>query len=178
MRKLTMKKNGFTLIELLVVITVIGLLASIVFVNLKGVRERARDARRVQDLAQLQKAVELYIDKYENVPFTNEYGGAEPGGQDTSNRNPDNSPGTDFMKFLITGGIMSSVPVDPVNNDAHHYWFYVYNGPWGGCEAVCFSGKYYIIALNSPERSETQNTAHPCAQCPWNWSYSLTGKIK
>lgn len=171
-------RNSFTLIELLVVIAIIGLLSSVVFINLGGVREKARDAKRMESLAQLQKAVELYNDKYEDVPLTNEYGGAEPGGQDTSNRNPDGSPGTDFMKFLTTGGVMPSISLDPVNNDDHHYWFYVYNGPWGGCEEVCPPGKYYVIALQSPERSETQNTPHPCAQCPWNWPYSLTGKIK
>lgn len=171
-------QKSFTLIELLVVIAVIGLISSVVLVNLKGVREKARDARRMADLAELQKAVELYIDKYEDVPFTNEYGGAEPGGQDMSHRNPDGSPGTDFMKFLTTGGIMPVVSLDPINNDANHYWFYVYNGPWGGCEAVCPAGKYYVIALQNSERSETRNTPHPCAQCPWEWPYSVTGKIK
>lgn len=37
-----MKQRGFTLIELLVVIAVIGMLSSIVLVNLSGTRERAR----------------------------------------------------------------------------------------------------------------------------------------
>jgi type II secretion system protein G len=53
-------KRSFTIIELLVVIAVIGLLASVVLVSLSGVKAKARDARRIQDLTQLQKAVELY----------------------------------------------------------------------------------------------------------------------
>lgn len=42
------KRNSFTLIELLVVISIIGLLSSIVLVNLKSPRERARIAAGLQ----------------------------------------------------------------------------------------------------------------------------------
>ena len=61
-------KKGFTLIELLVVIAVIGMLASIVLVSMKGVREKARDARRVSDLKQIQLALELFYDTNGTYP--------------------------------------------------------------------------------------------------------------
>jgi prepilin-type N-terminal cleavage/methylation domain-containing protein len=60
--------KAFTLIELLVVIAVIGLLSTIVIVSMSGTRAKARDARRLQDLRQLQKAVELYYDTYGKYP--------------------------------------------------------------------------------------------------------------
>ena len=52
-------KKGFTLIELLVVIAVIGLLASIVLVQLGPVRGKARDSKREQDFSQISQAMEL-----------------------------------------------------------------------------------------------------------------------
>ncbi|MCI0560477.1 MAG: prepilin-type N-terminal cleavage/methylation domain-containing protein, partial [Nitrososphaera sp.] len=54
--------RGFTLIELLVVIAIIGILASIVLASLNSARIKGRDARRIADLNQLQKALTLYYD--------------------------------------------------------------------------------------------------------------------
>ncbi len=55
---------GFTLIELLVVIAIIGILASIVLVSINSTRIKARDARRMSDLRNVQLALEMYYDKY------------------------------------------------------------------------------------------------------------------
>lgn len=58
-------KKGFTLIELLVVVSIMGLLAALAVVALNTARARARDARRVSDIKQIQTALELYyMDKY------------------------------------------------------------------------------------------------------------------
>jgi len=54
-------QRGFTLIELLVVIAIIGLLSTLSVVALNSARARARDARRVADIKQIQTALELYF---------------------------------------------------------------------------------------------------------------------
>lgn len=59
---MTNNKKGFTLIELLVVIAIIGILSAIGLVSLNGAREKARDAKRQSDLAQIRSAMALYYD--------------------------------------------------------------------------------------------------------------------
>lgn len=61
-------QKGFTLIELLVVIAIIGLLASIVLVSLNSARMKARDARRISDMKQIQLALEMYYDTNGTYP--------------------------------------------------------------------------------------------------------------
>ncbi|HOY56341.1 MAG TPA: prepilin-type N-terminal cleavage/methylation domain-containing protein [bacterium] len=65
-----MKKNikGFTLIELLVVISIIGLLSTLAMVALTNARIKARDARRVSDIKQIQTALELYAQDANRYP--------------------------------------------------------------------------------------------------------------
>ncbi len=60
--------KGFTLIELLVVIAVIGLLATIVATSVNSARLKARAAKRVSDLKQIQTALEMYYDTNNGYP--------------------------------------------------------------------------------------------------------------
>lgn len=64
------KNKGFTLIELLVVIAIIGLLSTLSVIALNSAREKARNARRVSDMKQIQTALELYFNDVGRYPAT------------------------------------------------------------------------------------------------------------
>ncbi len=81
------KKKGFTLIELLVVVAIIGLLSTLSIVALNSARAKARDARRVSDVKQIQTALELYYNENGAYPAT--------------------------TSALTTGGYMGIVPTPP-----------------------------------------------------------------
>jgi len=66
--KKILNKSGFTLIELLVVIAIIGILTAIVTANFTTAKSKARDAKRVSDLAQIQLALEQAFDKCSMYP--------------------------------------------------------------------------------------------------------------
>jgi len=56
------KKRGFTLIELLVVIAIIGILATIVIVNVNAARGKAKDTTIKGTMESLRPAAELGYD--------------------------------------------------------------------------------------------------------------------
>ena len=62
--------KGFTLIELLVVIAIIGLLSSVITASVNVARAKARDAKRLSDLQQVQIALETYYADHGSYPAT------------------------------------------------------------------------------------------------------------
>lgn len=92
--------RGFTLIELLVVIAIIALLASVVLASAGSLREYSRDAKRIADLDQFEKALELYYHENDSYPNTGWRYSTDWGSTLTSALAP----------------YLSEMPVDPVNN--------------------------------------------------------------
>ena len=60
--------KGFTVLELLVVIAIIGILAAVVLASLSQSRAKARDANRAAQLEEIQKALFLYFNDYNEYP--------------------------------------------------------------------------------------------------------------
>ena len=176
--------TGFTLIELLVVVAIIGLLASVVLVNLISARQKGRDTKRIADIKQIQKALEVYINKNGNLPAPSTYGrsNVSPGFWDGWWDLSSNTGGAVFMNFLVTGGVMAKVPVDPLNTpdgfngspDSAGYRYiyyladksYVYQG--GSC--VLGSQNVYLLGITRLEsdgaRPPTKFQGSDCS-CLW-----------
>lgn len=109
------KNKGFTLIELLVVIAIIGLLSTISIIALNQARSKARDARRVADMHQLQTAIEMYYDIY----------GEYPPISDTDGVGLDYSMDGIFMPNLISAGLIGDDYKDPWNNKYTFYYYWM-----------------------------------------------------
>lgn len=62
------KSPGFTLIELMIVIAIVGLISAAAMVGLGNVRSKQRDTRRVANITELQKGLQLYIAQVGNYP--------------------------------------------------------------------------------------------------------------
>lgn len=74
----TKNSKGFSLIELLVVVAIVAVLSAIVITSMTSSRQKARDAKRISDLAQIQLALEQFFDKCRHYPngisLTSTYG--------------------------------------------------------------------------------------------------------
>lgn len=110
-----MNKRGFTLIELIVVIAIIGLLSTLAVVALGSARVKARDAKRLSDLKQLQTALELYYTDLNLYPLGT---GITMGDADHACLN-----NTGFTTAALCGATpyMGQVPKDPQSTQSFVY---------------------------------------------------------
>ncbi len=68
MKKINLSIRGFTLVELMVTIGIMALLTGIITANLTSSRKKARDAKRISDIGQIQLALELVFDRCNTYP--------------------------------------------------------------------------------------------------------------
>lgn len=110
-----MNKKGFTLIELIVVIAIIGLLSTMAVVALGSARSKARDAKRLSDLKQLQTALELFNTDKNLYPT-----GAAITLGDAAHSCLD-STGFTTAALCNTAAYMGKVPADPQSTKSYVY---------------------------------------------------------
>lgn len=123
-------KKGFTLIEIMVTLSIIGLLTVGAVASFSRQRAYARDSRRIQDVNNIAQALDLLYNQEGDYSLDN----AEAGYRDTSvglymtAEVPDPPTASDWstssdLQDLITAGLISKLPVDPINNATYHYSF-------------------------------------------------------
>lgn len=138
------KKKGFTLIELLIVIALLGGLATILLATINPLDQirKSTDADRKSDLAQLQKALELYYEDNGRYPASS----------------------ADFKLYIGTTTLawgaswqpyMASLPKDP--NPTQSYQYYSPTSSAGQ--------SYYIFARLERGNKDKQvcNAGNACA---------------
>ncbi len=152
---------GFTLIELLVVIVIVGILASVVLVAVNRGRTKGRDAKRLADMAQIQKALALFYETNGQYP-DGDFDGC--GTWDVGNKDHL------FLNNKLAG-ILNISPVDPVATGAcDGYRFYRYAPGTSNCDSN--RGWFYVLGVTDMETISAGST-HPespgwkCADRNW-----------
>jgi len=94
------------LVELLVVIAIIGILATLLLLQLGTARSKARDAKRIADVNQLRSAIEMYYDDNGHYPAS-----------------------TDLTADLVPK-YMTLIPMDPLDATAYAYAYQTGTTPY------------------------------------------------
>lgn len=170
-------RSGFTIVELLIVIVVIGILAAISIVAYNNVQKNARNSQRQQDIATIQKALEMYYTENGNYP---------PGNGDSlvgaSWSNTANNSWANLETHLKP--YINSLPKDPVStpgasifNGTVESYNYVYFADRHGAYCSTTPGQMYILAY----RLEGQPVKHqldPCSAGTNLGPYSAANTIR
>jgi len=153
-----MNKKGFTLIELLVVMAIIGLLASVVLVSFPGATKKARDAERLQDMAQILTALRIYHTNEGRFPPISGDSCCDGWDQGACDSNP-------FIGALVTSGTATVVPVDPTGiTGCEGYSYYRYGAGSYGCDAS--KGAYFVLGVRNMETQGRPFPESPGWNCP------------
>lgn len=167
-----MKKyqKGFTLIELMFIIAIIVIITAVVIVAANRARMDSRDAGRINDMNQVQLALEEYYEKNRRYPSGD---GAGCDGWDT----PGN--GT-FIQELKTAGFLKKDIGDPrgdssCGNLRYNRFPANYNG--------CARAPFYVLQIVNLEKTTTgthpQSPGWICGTTNWNTGVEwVTGRYE
>jgi prepilin-type N-terminal cleavage/methylation domain-containing protein len=110
-----MRQKGFTIVELLIVIVVIGILATVAYVNYQGVQAQARDTERIAEVQAIGDAIKLYRLKNGNDIQTGSGCGGNGGGGGWFAYENGTTYVKSIMKCLQEAGYLDGEMIDPSN---------------------------------------------------------------
>ncbi|HKR66321.1 MAG TPA: hypothetical protein VJZ00_21510, partial [Thermoanaerobaculia bacterium] len=150
-----------------------------------AVRTRVnRDDQRIADVQKIKAALDQYAARYGALPMPADYGeGTGPVGYweswwDLSSEDV-NGDGKPFLDFLVDGGILPVVPIDPVNRSATkgdprggtHYVYYVvppgYDYAGGVCDPKPNRWHYMVAIAGMEEKRPSSTPAESLCTCLW-----------
>lgn len=155
--------KGFTLVEIMVVVTIIGILAAVLFTNFDDARKQARDKSRMTSLKEVQLSVELYRAQYGRYPAQ----GCGTAGSDFAGPGPAGSGSfASCVDYIIghTAGVnftpdfMSSLPMDPLSENVSNKGFYYQTNANGT--------SYKLMAYDVVEALNVTSPDDEFARCP------------
>lgn len=129
-------RKAFTLIELLTVIAIIAILATLVITLASTALAKARDAKRLTDIQQVQTALEAFYTDHGYFPPSSSCGASMPNGSwcnslESRRNNQWINNGVDSLSSYL-----ASMPTDPARITA-----------FPSCPSQCFfHGAYYYFA--------------------------------
>lgn len=154
--------GGFTIIELLIAIVLIGMLASVVLVNMNVSRIKSRNTQRMSDLTQIQFALEQY---YDDALCSGQ--GCYPFCQGSlvyCYSTQITGPLYQWNNMGIAPNYIPSMPRDPTNNAANNYVYYYVRG--------------YRKISNSTYQCVTDTSEAGCVNGNPATDYILLGKLE
>ena len=141
------------------------MLSSVVLASLNSARAKARDARRLADLKEMQKALELFFDDNGRYPYnrTSSGGAIYSGWYGTTAGCYGNSGSVVVLDGLV-GKYIPSLPIDP--NPRLPSFCYLYRSINNGAD-------YKFLVYNTVESFNPRAENHPLADSSRSYSFSI-----
>jgi len=137
-------RRGFTLVELLIVMGIIAVLSAVVVASMVSSRTKSRDARRVADIKEVQKALEIYFDGTQSYPPS-----------------PASEGPAYAIPAVLYNGTTKFLKQLPVNPSGTQYRYLAVTGaasPYTRCDtAPCTNFLLYVTLENSATYTLTQD---------------------
>ncbi len=120
-----LKQKGLSVVWVLIAVAVLG---TIVFMNLKSINEKKRDAKREADVKQIADALETYWSVYDKYPEENHYFDTSMGCSDDQTL-PDGDNWCDRTDLrVLLPDLIAKLPIDPIDRNPYYYYFEPDNG--------------------------------------------------